>query len=537
MRIAHFGTFDVENYGDLVFPLILEGRLSDICEEIVHVSPAGGPPIWKDCVETVGFDEFLRETPDIDGVVIGGGQIIRATPTPLGVYDRGGISPFLTYPSLWLGAAYVAARQNVPLCWNAPGVPASFSPVTAELVRWTASATDYLAVRDEASQRFLEEAGVSRKTNLVPDTAVEISELWAEEDLSRAYAEAFVHRGKSVPGRTLAFHVNSRWAGEDLPSVAARIDRICEKLDADAILIAIGPSHGDGEVQHRVAQSMNVEPLLIDRPRSLLETAACIARSEAYFGSSLHGMITSCSFGRRGMLIASRKDDKYAGFLEHFGLSSWLVESWAETEQRVDELFGTPDVVWEQVPDASRSVLGRHWTSIRETLTSCDDTLTKPTRVSDEHSASEQLQRIGEDYFGDIRIFQAFIAESLEKNYAGSRTLKQKLAEESRGLREERQKFKEERQKTKELRHELNIANRDVLRLTRWLETMDSGISALLQSRQWKVGSTAGELYRRATFKPETTTADEQLEEVLQKFRAWRGDRRDQGENIEDGGG
>ena len=27
MKIAHFGTFDVENYGDLLFPLLLERRL------------------------------------------------------------------------------------------------------------------------------------------------------------------------------------------------------------------------------------------------------------------------------------------------------------------------------------------------------------------------------------------------------------------------------------------------------------------------------------------------------------------------------
>jgi hypothetical protein len=26
LKLAHFGTFDVENYGDLLFPLVLEGR-------------------------------------------------------------------------------------------------------------------------------------------------------------------------------------------------------------------------------------------------------------------------------------------------------------------------------------------------------------------------------------------------------------------------------------------------------------------------------------------------------------------------------
>jgi hypothetical protein len=108
-----------------------------------------------------------------------------------------------------------------------------------------------------------------------------------------------------------------------------------------------------------------------------------------------------------------------------------------------------------------------------------------------------------------------------------SRELKeerQKSREERQKLREERQKLQEERQRTKEVRHELNIANRDVLQLTRWLETLDSGVSALLQSRRWKVGSAARELYRRATLKSGEPDVDERLEEVLQKFRAWRGD-------------
>ena len=541
MRLAHFGTFDVENYGDLLFPLLLEHRLSDLCQEFVHVSPTGGPPPWNDCIETVGFDTFLRETPDIDGVVIGGGQIIRATPTPLGIYDRGGLSPFLTYPGLWLGAAYVAAKQNVPLCWNASGVPAPFSPVTAELVRWTASVTDYLAIRDEASKRFLEEAGVSQDMKLVPDTAVEISKLWSEEELSEAYTEAFVRRGRSVPGRTLIFHVNSRWAGEDLSFIAARIDRICKRLDANAILMAIGPSHGDSEVQCRVAQGMTTDPLLVDRPQSLLEAAACIARSEAYFGSSLHGMVTSCSFGGRGMLVASREDDKYAGFLEHFGLSSWLVKSWAEAEQRVDDLFDVSGTAWERVPGAAASVLDRHWAGIREVLVS-HNTSAKPTQASEKRSAIETLQRSGEDHFGDIGIFQAFIAERLEENYAKLQGLKRQLAEESQKLRQERQKLRQERQEltdarreNKEMRHELNIANWDVLQLTQWLETLDNGISALLRSRQWKIGSAIGKLYRRATFKPGDPAVDEYLEEVLRKFRAWREDGRDQNQDIKDG--
>ncbi len=114
---------------------------------------------------------------------------------------------------------------------------------------------------------------------------------------------------------------------------------------------------------------------------------------------------------------------------------------------------------------------------------------------------------------------------------------RQNLREGRQNLRQERQKLKKERQRAKETQHELNVANRDVLQLTRWLENLDSGVSTLLQSRQWKIGSTVRELYRRATRKPTETTVDEHLEEVLKKFRAWRKNGRAQDEDTKAGGG
>ena len=43
-RIAQIGTFDLENYGDLLFPVILENELKKRIQnvEIVLFSPIGG---------------------------------------------------------------------------------------------------------------------------------------------------------------------------------------------------------------------------------------------------------------------------------------------------------------------------------------------------------------------------------------------------------------------------------------------------------------------------------------------------------------
>jgi polysaccharide pyruvyl transferase WcaK-like protein len=495
LRIAHFGTFDVENYGDLLFPLVLERRLSDLCEGVVHISPAGATPAWEDCVPTIGFDEFLREGPEVDGVVIGGGQIMRASPTPLGIYDRGGVSPFVAYPSLWLGAAYVAARDALPLCWNAPGVPALFDPVAARFMRWTGSVTDHASVRDEESRRFLEEAGVEGHISVVPDTAVEVARLWGEDEISAAYKEAFAHRGKGLPERTIAFHVNARLAGEDLSAVAGLIDRICEKFEATPVLLAIGPSHGDTETQRAIAGEMASDPLVVDRPRSLREVASCIARSELYVGSSLHGMITACSFGRRCILISAREDHKYAGFLDHFGLASWEVRSWAKAEQKIDDLLDAPADAWERALERIDPSLDEHWRGIRKALLSGGEGRENVARNTSKRGAielfkrisAEQTEYIGDDHSENTQVFGGFVAGNLRDAHA-----------------------------------RLRRAEQDVAKLTRWMETLEDQTTVLIRSRRWRVGDALVNLHRRALLKPIEPVVTQQMSEILGRFRAWR---------------
>jgi GT2 family glycosyltransferase/spore maturation protein CgeB/polysaccharide pyruvyl transferase WcaK-like protein len=484
LKIAHFGTFDVENYGDLLFPLILERRLSDIADEFVHVSPSGGPPVWEDCVRTVPFEKLLREHPEVDGVVVGGGHIFRCSPTPMRIYQGEDLSSSFAYPSLWLGAAYIAARDNLPLCWNAPGVAEVLSPVAARLARWTASVSDYLSVRDQESRRLLKETDVEQLIEVVPDTALEACRLWSAEELRETYLEAFARRDMGVPEQTIVFHLTARWVDEEVGKIAARIDRICQNAGARAILIALGPCHGDHKLQREIAQQMATGPLLIERPRSLQEVAACIAHAEAYIGSSMHGMITACSFGRRGMLVASRDVTKFAGFLEHFRLSDWQVGSWAEAEAVAGELLSTPPDPWERILEDAMPILDGHWERIRSALVHPEDS---SVSTRDKRSAVEQLRQIGSDYLGEDNIFGSIVAENLVN-----------------------------------AQKELRETSQDLETLDRWMSDLSANIPALLNSRQWRAGRILGELYRIARRQPRTPTVAGHLDSVTRQYQTWK---------------
>lgn len=63
---------------------------------------------------------------------------------------------------------------------------------------------------------------------------------------------------------------------------------------------------------------------------------------------------------------------------------------------------------------------------------------------------------------------------------------------------------------------------RELAPLERWMQTLDDSVSALLQSRQYKAGRKLGDLQRRARGLSDKPTAEDQIQDTLAKFRAWR---------------
>lgn len=386
MRIAHFGTFDVENYGDLLFPLVLERRLAHLGAEIVHVSPVGGAAVLPDARPSLASKEAFES--QFDAVMVGGGNILHARETSLPAYGKSPERARLAYAELWLGASELAARLEVPLVWNAPGVPAAFGPATAPFVAWAAASCDRLAVRDSGSAHRLRSAGFAGPVAIVPDTALDVASLWPAEQRRAAFRDAFAARKvDAIPERTVFIHLNSRYATGEAGEIAERVARIARRFDALPILAALGGCHGDGELARRVGRAMPGPVLVLDELRSLCEAAACIEASVAYVGSSLHGLITACAFGRPAILVAresSRGSAKFSGFIAQWtgarcsGAQPGLhwVSSWEDVEGRIGDDGGLVaparvdrDSVEAQLFGTSpRDRLETHWRAVEEAI-------------------------------------------------------------------------------------------------------------------------------------------------------------------------
>lgn len=356
MRLAHFGTFDVPNYGDLLFPRIAEYRLGDMFDEIVHVSPAGGA-VYRDVARSISFADFLKSRLVVDAVMVGGGNILHANGTTLAEYSSVKQS---AYPSLWLGAAQVAARQNVPLVMNAPGAPRTFGRLGAPLVRRALSYASYRSVRDHHSEDVLKQAGVN-EVHVVPDSALEIARWFGAGppdalDVTPEIAAA-------LQGRVVSIHVNDRYATSNPADLAASIDEVGETLRAKPVLIAIGPCHGDDIYARQVARHMRTAHAVYDAPRGVEDIAFVISRSVAYVGSSMHGFITAASYSVPALLVASHAaQHKFDGLLSHLSANDRLMDGWPDAAARLRRPLAPVGM------DGARRRIDEHWNRLRIAL-------------------------------------------------------------------------------------------------------------------------------------------------------------------------
>ncbi|MFV0395644.1 MAG: polysaccharide pyruvyl transferase family protein [Coprobacillaceae bacterium] len=184
VNIAQIGTFDVENYGDLLFPIVFENKLKMAFEvkEFMIFSPLGGrkPLDNKTYVYPIAELEQMQKKFNFDAFVIGGGDLIRL--------DKG-VSP--TYPAvynmafqLWQEPIMIANRYNIPVIFNCPGVPFPFKDEEKEIVKELLETVDYCSVRNEKSKKHLEDCGV-KNVIVSPDTIIRIFDVYDKEELSK----------------------------------------------------------------------------------------------------------------------------------------------------------------------------------------------------------------------------------------------------------------------------------------------------------------------------------------------------------------
>lgn len=354
------GTFDVLNFGDLLFPHIARFRLERLGIRIKPVSPTAIQPAWADTVPVTAISDALAGSSRIDGVLIGGGNIIHAKPTDLAHYVEHGVAQN-AYRSLWLDVSDFAGRHGLPVAWNAPGVPGPFDASQRQAVERALSQAQYVSVRDRASAAHLGCPGAQ----IVPDTAFDIAALWPRASLKDSFRLLLQRADLGEDRKCVAIHVKRRSLDGPIDVLARNLDDFCRSRRLTPILVALGPCHGDDAVVGELARHLTCGSILLNRPAGLRQIAAAIAYSECYLGASMHGYVAAAAYGRPGVIVARPRLVKMAGLLEHLARPQDEVPDWPAGFAAAASRLGQ---TCPAVPDKVSRDLDTHWRMTAQTV-------------------------------------------------------------------------------------------------------------------------------------------------------------------------
>jgi polysaccharide pyruvyl transferase WcaK-like protein len=382
-RVFILGAFDLDNYGDLLFPLIAAYRLAKCGIEVVPVAPTATLTAFADAMPQIDVPALLTGDEAAAGILIGGGWIIHNQPVEnLDVYRQGNAGKWAS-AGFWLAGVLAGAIRDIPIVWNAPGVPNPF-PLSKlrGVVEPAIDASDYVAVRERSSAGLLVTRDPER-IRIVPDTAIDISAMWPHEQLRETFEVLAARQGFQAGGDYAALHLRRNLGQADMPAVAAEIDAFMAAHGLTPLILSISHAMNDAAMAENLSRQLRTPHILLSNPSALREIAACIACSRVYLGVSLHAYVTAAAYGVPGVIVAHSAHRRLSGFLEHTGRRRDLARDWREGLRAAGENLAEGSVA--RVPDAARQALDEHWQRVEAAL-------------ADPHGGSSRRQRFLRTY-------------------------------------------------------------------------------------------------------------------------------------------
>jgi len=354
-RIALWGTFDVDNYGDHLFPRV---AVHELGRRLPGVTVAPFAPFG-----------WLHPTPLDDGwraaplgpwseararqlaaahhlVLVGGGELIHlADPMLAVVYGEPEAELARLAPSrFFVEGLGPELEAGCPVVWHGVGVPWVPTGPAADRVRRALAPRPYVTVRDRHSARRLAEAGVDRPVDVVPDSALLLDRIMPPAALAARLDRLRAAGAYPAPG-TPALVVQ----GCDLlvPHVAAVVAalqrwRAARPVPPEIVVLETGRCRGDGAAADALERAFGGPVRRLPASAALEDLAAAVAGAEVCVSSSLHAAVTALVFGRPFVLLNLIDDAKLDGFGDLTGLAAGVVHAPGEIPAAADRALAEP---------------------------------------------------------------------------------------------------------------------------------------------------------------------------------------------------
>ena len=365
--ISHLGTFDVENYGDLLYPIVF-GHLvnKNGSRQVRHYSPLPTTAPQEAGFQTDSISTLFAETAGPHNVIIGGGDLLRsdwnvfashysANSRSIGSLNavnyllrtkipRGEPATFFAsrFRDRWLNYAnagpFLIDSERLPqgssVSYLSCGVPHEFTATERESVKRIFNQSRFIYLRDEQSAEKLRRAGVEREIHVAPDLAITLSDQFDKQEQMRRGREIVSAIGIEPESSFLCFQCKP-YPDFREEEIVDELKRYHERTKRPVVLLPIGHCHGDAQFLQDLARRSGGLLKYAD-VYSVADILSVIAASDLFIGTSLHGNVTASSYGIPH-LFGPLPVDKTAGFLDVMNLpAELLLRSWTEMNERID---------------------------------------------------------------------------------------------------------------------------------------------------------------------------------------------------------
>ncbi len=359
-----FCTCDVENYGDLLYPIMFRHMMQSRQHtgEIKSYGFLDGAAPAQAGYEVDSISGVLNEhTAQLTALVIGGGDILRTDKNKIASHyeslyrQRVLKSPWYRIRKRLFGESdliktfvhkFMADRSIGPLILDAKdypalglvaycscGVPFEFKEQEKAAVAQAFNHADFIYVRDHQSAEKLQRAGVMQNIEVAPDLIVTLSDFYertAEAKRGRAILYSY---GVDTSKRVLGFQCGPQSAS-DYAEIAKQIAHYSQQSGCEVALVPVGYCHNDDKALQRLA-AVSQGAFKYVGVRSVQDMISVLAACGIFMGTSMHANITAFSFGIPH-LVGPRAADKLGGFLDITGLDPGLgLNTWSEAAVRL----------------------------------------------------------------------------------------------------------------------------------------------------------------------------------------------------------
>lgn len=285
------------NYGDLLFPFILEEYLKDVVDEFVICSTTESDLSARGALPTMGYEVLEALSPENKNIlIIGGGECLYARWSDILGYVSKDSYEYHKFPTKYPFTIDKSELENLDcVLYNSIGChqlyecPDSFIKKDLSIL----NSADYISVRDTPSSLGIRGYGI--KHYKCADSAILMSKLF---DIGYLKNKSSNFINDIISKKYIFFQIGLIHVKGRAKEYAQILNEVIKETGIQVCMCPIGTAigHEDDVALLEIAEYLTPGTFIMIEEPSVWEIMNLISNAEIYVGTSLHGAITAMSY-------------------------------------------------------------------------------------------------------------------------------------------------------------------------------------------------------------------------------------------------